>query len=64
MALFDSSSPFMIITMSMAILVVFFIFIYGISNSFFFSVAPPFIEQAATYEFRNHINQPFYEQER
>lgn len=63
MALFASDSPLMIILLAVAILLAFGLVIYGISGTFFFSVSPPFIQQAATYEFRDRVKQSFYEQE-
>lgn len=57
-------NPLTIIGIAAVALVVLAVVVYGISGTFFFSVAPPFIEQAATYEFRDHIKQSFYEQER
>lgn len=57
-------NPLTVLGVALALLVIFGLIIYGVSNNFFFSVAPPFIEQASTYEFRDHIKQSFYEQER
>lgn len=57
-------NPLTILGVALVALVIFGLVIYGISGTFFFSVAPPFIEQAATYEFRDHVKQSFYEQER
>ena len=57
-------NPLTILGMALVLLVLFGVIIYGVSGTFFFSVAPPFIEQAATYEFRDHLKQSFYEQER
>lgn len=57
-------NPLTILIIAFVLLAVFGLIIYGISGTFFFSISPPFMQQAATYEFRDRIKQSFYEQER
>lgn len=57
-------NPLTILIIALVLLAVFGLIIYGISGTFFFSISPPFMQQAATYEFRDRIKQSFYEQER
>jgi hypothetical protein len=56
-------TPLTIIGIACICLILFGIITYGISGTFLFNISPPFIQQASTYEFRNHLKQSFYEQE-
>jgi len=57
-------TPIVILGIAIFILFVFGLIVYSVSGTFFFSVSPPFLQQAATYEFRDRVKQSFYEQER
>jgi hypothetical protein len=60
---FSLSSPLGLIVISLVVVVVFYFAVYGINISYLYTTAPPFLEQSATYEFRNKVKQPFYQQD-
>jgi len=57
------NTPLGIIVVGIIILVVLYYVISSISSSYLYTTNPPFLEQRATYEFRNKIKQPFYTQD-
>lgn len=57
------SSPLGLIIISIVVVIVFYFAVYGINSSYLYTTAPPFLEQSSTYEFRNKVKQPFYEQD-
>ena len=57
------NTPLGIILVGIVVLVGLYYITSNLSSSYFYTTNPPFLEQRATYEFRNKIKQPFYTQD-
>ena len=57
-------SPLGLIIVGVIAVIIFYFIINGINLSYLYTTTPPFLEQSSTYEFRNKIKQPFYQQDK